>query len=277
MKSVHVEPRLEQLIPPLTDEQFKQLEDNLKEAGGPIQPLWLWGEVLVDGHHRFKICRTHGLPYTTKQVWEDLFDIEQVAARMKKLAIGQRNLTAQQQSKIRAQVSSDLQLSLGAQQAVRDTAKQAGVSERQVYRDRQKAKAAEQFHEDLKDNDEVWKLSPESMSKLSQLHVDEQIDIAERSNYDTREMAGEIKRLESVKGSTLYNAKKAAQKERAKKVALDRNRKGLVVESVEQLTETAKVMRQAHKALQLSQGNWDRAYHHLTELDQILASWKDQA
>ena len=196
---------------------------------------------------------------------------------MKKLAIGQRNLTAQQQSKIRAQVSSDLQLSLGAQQAVRDTAKQAGVSERQVYRDRQKAKAAEQFHEDLKDNDEVWKLSPESMSKLSQLHVDEQIDIAERSNYDTREMAGEIKRLESVKGSSLYNAKKAAQKERAKKVALDRNRKGLVVESVEQLTETAKVMRQAHKALQLSQGNWDRAYHHLTELDQILAAWKEQA
>ena len=277
MKTVNVDARLEQLIPPLSEDQYKQLEANLKETGGPIEPLWLWGDVLVDGHHRYKICRTHALAYTTKQVWSDLHDLEDVKLRMKKLAIGQRNLSRMQQSKLRAEVVNDLEATLSVRAAVAEAAESAGVSPRQVFRDRKKAKAAADLHDELKDSKAVWETSPEVMEKLAKLHPDEQICLADRAGHDSKRIQQEVARLESTKGSTLYNAKKAKRKAEAEKIGQRIKKKGLVVASIEQLTETSQTMRKAHKALQLSQGNWDRAYHHLTELDQILAAWKDQA
>ncbi len=277
MKQVHVDARLEQLIPPLSENQIELLEKALIETGGPTQPLWLWGDVLVDGHHRYKICRTHALPYKTLSVWEDLHDLEQVKARMKLLAIGQRNLTLQQQSKLRAEVTVDLASDVGTMVAVRQTAEEAGVSERQVYRDIKKATAANELHEELRDSEPIWKMSPESMAKLALLDHDDQLAVADRAGHDAQKMSSELKRLETVKGSTLYDAKKAARKKKEEQKGARMRKKGLVIESVEQLASTAKTMREAHKLLQLSQGNWDRAYHHLTELDQILAEWKQQA
>ena len=277
MKNFTVDARLESLIPPLSSDQYDQLEANLKETGGPIEPLWLWGDVLVDGHHRYKICRTHGLMFETKQVWDDIDDFEEVKLRMKALAIGQRNLNSIQQSKLRAEVAYELSSSRSVRSAVAEVAQKSGVSERQVWRDRKKAKAASEMHEDLRDADAVWKASPETMSKLALLHPDEQISLAERAGFETKQIAEEVKRLETTKGSTLYDAKKAERKRKAEAAASRTRKKGLVVESVEQLAQTAKVMRETHRALQLAKGNWDRAYHHLTELDQILAAWKEQA
>lgn len=42
-------------IPPLTDEEFKQLEDNIVSDGVIINPLIVWNGILVDGHNRYRI------------------------------------------------------------------------------------------------------------------------------------------------------------------------------------------------------------------------------
>jgi site-specific DNA-cytosine methylase len=55
---VPVDPELESLIPPLSDEQYKALEASILNEGCR-DPIVLWKEkgVIIDGHHRFSICR----------------------------------------------------------------------------------------------------------------------------------------------------------------------------------------------------------------------------
>ena len=53
-------------IDPLTPEEHASLERSIL-AEGCRDALVLWGEVLVDGHNRYGICRKHGLPFQTVQ------------------------------------------------------------------------------------------------------------------------------------------------------------------------------------------------------------------
>jgi hypothetical protein len=53
-------------IDPLTADEHDALERSLL-AEGCRDALVLWGEVLVDGHNRYGICRKHGIPFNTVQ------------------------------------------------------------------------------------------------------------------------------------------------------------------------------------------------------------------
>ena len=61
-----VNEELKAYIDPLTAEEFEALERSLL-AEGCRDALVLWGDVLVDGHNRYGICRKHGLPFQTVQ------------------------------------------------------------------------------------------------------------------------------------------------------------------------------------------------------------------
>lgn len=54
------------LIPPLTDEEYKGLEESILKDGCR-DALVLWGEILVDGHNRYEICTRHNIPFKTVQ------------------------------------------------------------------------------------------------------------------------------------------------------------------------------------------------------------------
>ena len=55
-------------IPALTDEEFQQLEENILSEGEVLSPLIVWGNILVDGHNRYKILQQHPeIPYTPVQ------------------------------------------------------------------------------------------------------------------------------------------------------------------------------------------------------------------
>jgi len=53
-------------IDPLTPDELNALERSLL-AEGCRDALVLWGEVLVDGHNRYGLCRKHGIPFNTLQ------------------------------------------------------------------------------------------------------------------------------------------------------------------------------------------------------------------
>ena len=57
---------LKAYIDPLTADEYEALERSLL-AEGCRDALVLWGDVLVDGHNRYAICRKHGLPFQTVQ------------------------------------------------------------------------------------------------------------------------------------------------------------------------------------------------------------------
>lgn len=83
------------LIPPLTDEEFEQLEQNCLNDG-IREPLIIWNGILIDGHNRLKISQKHSLPYQTKEMH---FDNEKEAeAWIIKNQFGRRNLSAYDRS-----------------------------------------------------------------------------------------------------------------------------------------------------------------------------------
>lgn len=51
------------LIPALTSEEHQGLEDSLKREGNR-EPIVIWKEtkLVLDGHHRYDICTSHGIP-----------------------------------------------------------------------------------------------------------------------------------------------------------------------------------------------------------------------
>lgn len=78
------------LIPPLTADEYRQLEENIL-SDGIRDPLVLWGDVLVDGHNRFEIAQKHGLTFQTVQ--REFEDEADAAIWIYKNQAGRRNLT----------------------------------------------------------------------------------------------------------------------------------------------------------------------------------------
>lgn len=66
MEDIVVNEELKAYIDPLTPDEYQALERSLL-AEGCRDALVLWGNVLVDGHNRYGICRKHGLPFQTVQ------------------------------------------------------------------------------------------------------------------------------------------------------------------------------------------------------------------
>jgi len=61
-----VNEELKAYIDPLTAEEYESLERSIL-AEGCRDALVLWGDVLVDGHNRYGICRKHDIPFQTVQ------------------------------------------------------------------------------------------------------------------------------------------------------------------------------------------------------------------
>ncbi len=57
---------LKAYIDPLTSDEYEALERSLL-AEGCRDALVLWGDILVDGHNRYGICRKHDIPFNTVQ------------------------------------------------------------------------------------------------------------------------------------------------------------------------------------------------------------------
>jgi hypothetical protein len=57
-------PELQAYIDPLTPDEYEALERSIL-AEGCRDALVLWGNVLVDGHNRYRICQQHGVPFQT--------------------------------------------------------------------------------------------------------------------------------------------------------------------------------------------------------------------
>lgn len=78
------------LIPPLTPDEYAQLEANCL-ADGIRDPLVVWQGVLIDGHNRLAIAEKHGLDYTV--VEKEFEDENHVKIWMIRNQKGRRNLT----------------------------------------------------------------------------------------------------------------------------------------------------------------------------------------
>lgn len=93
--SIFVNKELRDLIPPLSEEEYAQLEANIV-AEGIRDPLVVWKqpdgrEMLIDGHNRWSIAAHHsGL--TFEVVYKDFKDLDEAKVWIYKNQLGRRNL-----------------------------------------------------------------------------------------------------------------------------------------------------------------------------------------
>ena len=88
-----IDEEFQKLIPPLTDDEYRQLEENcIKEGIREAILVWDRGDdlVIVDGHNRYKIAREHGLKWSHKVL--PFKDRETVKAWIRCNQLGRRNL-----------------------------------------------------------------------------------------------------------------------------------------------------------------------------------------
>ncbi len=85
-----VDPELKKLIPPLSDTEREQLRENIK-AEGCRDAIVVWGQIIVDGHNRYAICKELGIPFEV--VEREFADKEEAKDWIDANQLGRRNLT----------------------------------------------------------------------------------------------------------------------------------------------------------------------------------------
>lgn len=67
MKDLLIDEEFKKLIPPLSKEEFKILEENILKDGC-IDPICTWNDIIIDGHNRYKICKKHNVVFKIHEI-----------------------------------------------------------------------------------------------------------------------------------------------------------------------------------------------------------------
>ena len=62
MQFIKIDKEFQNLLRPLTAEEFKSLEDSIKQDGC-LRPIELWNGYIADGHNRYSICMKNGIRF----------------------------------------------------------------------------------------------------------------------------------------------------------------------------------------------------------------------
>ena len=95
MINLKIDPEFQSQIPPLTDDELKQLEENILKEGKLISPLVVWGNTLVDGHNRYAILQKHPEIYFSTMPLR-FENREEAVAWICRNQLGRRNLSPEQ-------------------------------------------------------------------------------------------------------------------------------------------------------------------------------------
>ena len=95
MINLKIDPEFQSQIPPLTNDEFKQLEENILKEGKLISPLIVWNNTLVDGHNRYAILQKHPEIYFSTMPLR-FENREEAIAWICRNQLGRRNLTPEQ-------------------------------------------------------------------------------------------------------------------------------------------------------------------------------------
>lgn len=115
MTNIIVDPEFANKIPPLTDDEFRQLEENIVADGEVYEPIVTWNGVIVDGHNRWKIIQKHpGIPYKIREM--QFADRWEAFEWMYRKQLGRRNLTDEQKAYMIGKMYEARKKSVGAQE-----------------------------------------------------------------------------------------------------------------------------------------------------------------
>ena len=137
---------LESLIPPLSNEEFKQLERNILEEG-IREPLITWNGILIDGHNRYRIAQEHEMNYETLE--KEFENINRVKEWMINNQFGRRNLSNYQRSVLALQLEDVFREKAKENQGNRNDIKQISAESKPIETRQEVAKIANVSHDTI--------------------------------------------------------------------------------------------------------------------------------
>jgi|GEM_PF-2474985 len=184
MNELIIDPEFESLIPPLADEEFKMLEQNILKDGCLHELIVTTVDgktVIVDGHNRFNICKKHSIKF---RVTEKTFpDRQSAKIWIYSNQLGRRNLQPFQR----------VEIVLGLEELYRGQAKErqsmAGGDKRSEQAKSLVLTSAQAIQEKGKTRDKLAKLAGVGRDSVTKGKV-----IAEKADNATKEKlrTGEI-------------------------------------------------------------------------------------
>ena len=152
-----IEPEFQNKIPPISEDEFRQLRENILTAGEVYEPLVVWDGVLVDGHNRWKVIQEiPEVKWRTREM--DFADKWSAFEWMYKNQLGRRNLTDEQRTYMIGKMYEARKQSVGGQirgsaqsgHAIRTSeqiAKEIGVGKETVKRSEKFSKGVDALRE----------------------------------------------------------------------------------------------------------------------------------
>lgn len=92
-----IDAEFQSLIPPLTYEEKKMLEESILSEGCR-DAIVVWNDTIIDGHNRYEICTKHGIPFET--VSREFEDRNDVIEWIIKNQFGRRNLPMHERARL---------------------------------------------------------------------------------------------------------------------------------------------------------------------------------
>lgn len=188
-----IDKEFQSIIPPLTPEEFQQLEANIL-AEGIREPIITWNGFIIDGHNRYEIATKHGLSYnTTEKQFESK---EKVIEWMILNQFGRRNLSAYQRSLLALKLKPMFEEKakeniLSSQNNNKSSAFQK--SDKQVHTSKELAKVAGVSHDTIA---KVQKIEQQATPEIKQKLFNGEISINEAHNEIKKETKKQNRELD---------------------------------------------------------------------------------
>lgn len=98
-RKLNVDEEFKNLIPRQSDAEFEALSDSI-DKNGVIDPIMIWKGtgIIVDGHHRYEICKLRETPFATKEM--EFEDRDAVKLWMLQYQLARRTLNHFQRSEL---------------------------------------------------------------------------------------------------------------------------------------------------------------------------------
>lgn len=166
---IEIDPELADLIPRLSEEELKGLEESLLRDGC-IDPLRVWDHdeklTLLDGHNRFEICQRHGIEFDTSTV--EVAHRNDAMIWIIKNQFGRRNLSAYDRSALALKLKPMLAEKAKEKQVQGGKEKVPQISGKPLNTDDELAKIAGVSHDTINKAETISETGSEALKAAAQ-------------------------------------------------------------------------------------------------------------
>ena len=157
--NIEIKEEFKKLIPALTTEEYKQLEDNCLEEG-IREKIILWNNYIIDGHNRYNIAKQWNLEFETES--KNFSSEEAVKEWMILNQFGRRNLSNYQRSVLALELEEVFKEKAKNKQGIRnDLTSSKSLEEVRTHKELEKV--AQVSHETVRKVKKIQEKAPEEV------------------------------------------------------------------------------------------------------------------